>query len=370
MVSTQILQSVLDELKSITRIDLCVTNPDGKLEAGTFELDEQELDLSEIRNFAHSGADSQEIRGYHFFKVLDEISLEYVLIAKGSSDDVYMIGKVAVSNIQNLVVAYKERFDKNDFIQNLLLDNLLLVDIYNNAKKLYIEIDTKRVVFLIETQVEKDSFAMETLRQLYGNSEVDFITAVDDRNIVMVKQLQGNETNSDLKNIAKKLIDALNTGASSGVRIAYGAVVNTIKDVSKSFKEAKMALDVCKIFYADKKIISYSELGIGRLIYQLPVPLCYTFLSEVFRDGQLDDVDEETLITINSFFDNSLNISETSRKLFVHRNTLVYRIEKLYRSTGLDIRVFEDALIFKIALMVKGYLEYKRTLYLDNDKNR
>lgn len=363
MVSTQILQAALDDLKSITRVDLCITNPEGKLEAGTFEIDEQELNIMEIRSFAQSGADSQEIRGYHFFKVFDEMSLEYVLIAKGSSDDVYMIGKVAVSEIQNLVVAYKERFDKNDFIQNLLLDNLLLVDIYNNAKKLYIDIDTRRVVFLIETKLEKDTSAMETVRNIYGNNENDFITAVDDKNLVMVKSLEDDENEKDLQKIAQTLLDTLNAEAMSSVHISYGGVVNTIKDVSKSFKEAKMALEVGKIFYADKMVISYSELGIGRLIYQLPVPLCRTFLSEVFRDGQLDEIDDETLSTINAFFDNSLNISETSRKLFVHRNTLVYRIEKLYRSTGLDIRVFEDALIFKIALMVKGYLEYKRVSY-------
>lgn len=363
MVSTQILQSALEDLKSITRVDLCITGLDGNVEAGTFELDEQELDESEIRSFASSGADSQEIRGYHFFKVYDDSALEYIIIAKGASDDVYMIGKVAVSTIQNLVTAYKERFDKNDFIQNLLLDNLLLVDIYNSAKKLFVEIDTRRVVFLIETRTEKDSLAMETLRNIYGTNENDFITAIDDKNIVIVKQLGNNDSIVELQKTAQTLLDNLNSEAMSQVRIAYGSVVNNIKDVSKSFKEAKMALDVGKIFYQDKMVISYSELGIGRLIYQLPVPLCHTFLMEVFSDGQLDDIDDETLATINSFFDNSLNISEASRKLFVHRNTLVYRIEKLYRSTGLDIRVFEDALIFKIALMVKDYLKHKRALY-------
>ena len=363
MVATQILQSALDDLKSITKVDLCITGLEGNIEAGTFASDEFEIDDTEIKNFAQSGADSQEIKGYHFFKVLDDLTPEYIIIAKGINEDVYMIGKVAVSTIQNLVIAYKERFNKNDYIQNLLLDNLLLVDIYNSAKKLCIEIEARRVVFLIETGTEKDTEALETLKNIYAGYENDFISAIDDQNIVIVKDLTENDSGAQMQSIAQTLLDTLNSEAMSRVRISYGSVVGNIKDVSKSFKEAKMALEVGKIFYQDKSVISYSELGIGRLIYQLPVPLCRTFLTEIFSESQLDEIDEETLATINSFFDNSLNIAEASRKLFVHRNTLVYRIEKLYRSTGLDIRIFEDALIFKIALMVKEYLKHKRTVY-------
>ncbi|MBS5215819.1 MAG: helix-turn-helix domain-containing protein [Clostridiales bacterium] len=356
MISSQVLQTAMDELRAITRIDLCVMDLEGKMIAATFfDMDIQE---DTVRNFADSMADSQVIQGYHFFKVFDDRTMEYILIARGSSEDVYMIGKVAVSEIQNLIIAYKERFDKNNFIQNLLLDNLLLVDIYNRAKKLHIDVKARRIVFIIETKYEKDNLAMETIKSLFAMKTKDFITAVDEKNIILVKELKENEDYPEMEETAKVMMDMLNTEAMSSVRISYGTIVNEIKQVSKSYKEAKMALDVGKIFYTEKNIIAYNTLGIGRLIYQLPIPLCKMFMQEIFGEHMPDTFDEETLMTINKFFDNNLNVSETSRQLYVHRNTLVYRLEKLQKSTGLDIRVFDDALTFKIALMVVNYMKY------------
>ena len=356
MISSQVLQTAMDELRAITRIDLCVMDLEGKMIAATFS----DMDIQEdtLRNFADSMADSQVIQGYHFFKVFDDRTMEYILIARGSSEDVYMIGKVAVSEIQNLIIAYKERFDKNNFIQNLLLDNLLLVDIYNRAKKLHIDVEARRIVFIIETKYEKDNLAMETIKSLFAMKTKDFITAVDEKNIILVKELKENEDYPEMEETAKVMMDMLNTEAMSSVRISYGTIVNEIKQVSKSYKEAKMALDVGKIFYTEKNIIAYNTLGIGRLIYQLPIPLCKMFMQEIFGEHMPDTFDEETLMTINKFFDNNLNVSETSRQLYVHRNTLVYRLEKLQKSTGLDIRVFDDALTFKIALMVVNYMKY------------
>ena len=356
MISSQVLQTAMDELRAITRIDLCVMDLEGKMIAATFS----DMDIQEdtVRNFADSMADSQVIQGYHFFKVFDDRTMEYILIARGSSEDVYMIGKVAVSEIQNLIIAYKERFDKNNFIQNLLLDNLLLVDIYNRAKKLHIDVEARRIVFIIETKYEKDNLAMETIKSLFAMKTKDFITAVDEKNIILVKELKDNEDYPEMEETAKVMMDMLNTEAMSSVRISYGTIVNEIKQVSKSYKEAKMALDVGKIFYTEKNIIAYNTLGIGRLIYQLPIPLCKMFMQEIFGEHMPDTFDEETLMTINKFFDNNLNVSETSRQLYVHRNTLVYRLEKLQKSTGLDIRVFDDALTFKIALMVVNYMKY------------
>jgi carbohydrate diacid regulator len=273
-----------------------------------------------------------------------------------------MVGKLAAFQIQNLLVAYKERFDKDNFIKNLLLDNLLLVDIYNRAKKLHIETNVKRVVFLIETKNEKDTNALETMRSLFSTKTKDFITAVDEKNIILVKEVRQGESYAELDKTANMILDMLNTEAMTKVRVAYGTVINDIKEVSRSYKEAKMALDVGKIFYASKNVIAYSNLGIGRLIYQLPIPLCKMFIREVFDGKSPDEFDEETLTTINKFFENSLNVSETSRQLYIHRNTLVYRLDKLQKSTGLDLRVFEDAITFKIALMVAKYMKYMESL--------
>lgn len=360
MISNQILQNTVDGMKTITRVDLCVMDTEGKTLAST--ITNPEKYETAVYAFVDSPADSQVIQGYQFFKVYDEHQLEYILLAKGDTDDVYMVGKMATFQIQGLLTAYKERFDKDNFIKSLLLDNLLLVDIYNRAKKLHIETDARRVVYLVETKNEKDNSALETVRSLFAGKSKDFITAVDEKNIIVVKEIKKTDTYSDLMGTAKMLLDMLNTEAMSRVRVSFGTVVNEIKDISRSYKEAKMALDVGKIFYEDRRVIAYSNLGIGRLIYQLPMSLCKMFIREIFDGKTPDNFDEETLITINKFFENSLNVSETSRQLYIHRNTLVYRLDKLQKSTNLDLRVFDDAITFKIALMVVKYMKYMENL--------
>ena len=360
MISNQILQNTIEGLKGITRIDFCVMDTDGKSLASTFS--EQENYVEEVISFVESPADSQVVQGYQFFKIFDEHQLEYILLANGGSDDVYMVGKIAAFQIQNLLVAYKERFDKDNFIKNLLLDNLLLVDIYNRAKKLHIDTEVRRVIFIIETKHEKDTNALDNVRNLLGNRTRDFVTAVDEKNIIVVKELEPNDGHTELEKIAENMYTLLKEDGEEDVLIAYGTIVNDIKEVSKSYKEAKLALDVGKIFFSERSVIAYSALGIGRLIYQLPIPLCKMFIREIFEGKSPDDFDEETLTTINKFFENNLNVSETSRQLYIHRNTLVYRLDKLQKSTGLDLRVFEDAITFKIALMVVKYMNYMESL--------
>ena len=329
---------------------------EGNVLAATFP--ESEEYRSSVVPFVDSPADSQVVQGHQFFKIYDELQVEYVLVAKGSSDDVYMIGKMAAFQIQNLLVAYKERFDKDNFIKNLLLDNLLLVDIYNRAKKLHIAANARRVVFLVDTAQEKDNASMECIRSLLGTKTGDFITAVDEKSIIVVKELASEEGYQEMEKTAKQILNVLPAEKQEVSHIAYGTIVEEIKEVSRSYKEARMAMDVGRIFFEEKNIIAYSSLGIGRLIYQLPIPLCKMFIKE----KSPDDFDEETLVTINKFFENSLNVSETSRQLYIHRNTLVYRLDKLQKSTGLDLRVFEDAITFKIALMVVKYMKYMETL--------
>lgn len=356
MISNQILQTTLDGLKAITRIDLGICDTEGKVLASTFT--DAEDSESSVLVFVDSPADSQVIQGYQFFKVFDEHQLEYILLAKGASDDVYMVGKLAAFQIQNLLVAYKERFDKDNFIKNLLLDNLLLVDIYNRAKKLHIDTEARRVVFILEISNEKENNSLETVRALFNSKSGDFITAVDEKSIIVVKELGAQDGSTEMERIAGMILDSLGEEKKKEALVAYGTVVGEIKEVSRSYKEARMALNVGKIFFEERSVIAYSSLGIGRLIYQLPIPLCKMFIREIFDGKSPDDFDEETLITINKFFENSLNVSETSRQLYIHRNTLVYRLDKLQKSTGLDLRIFEDAITFKIALMVVKYMKY------------
>lgn len=360
MISNQILQNTIEGLKTISRIDLCIMDIEGKILVSTFP--EPVSSGAEVLSFVESPADSQVVKGYQFFKVYDEHQLEYVLIVGGGSEDIYMVGKLAAFQIENLLVAYKERFDKDNFIKNLLLDNLLLVDIYNRAKKLHIEVNVRRVVFILETNQSKDFNLLECVKNVFHGKTGDFITAVDEKNIIIVKELLPTDGYEEMNKIAACVLDALGSSPSGETYIAYGTIVKELKEVSRSYKEARMALDVGKIFFGERDVIAYSSLGIGRLIYQLPIPLCKMFIKEIFEDKSPDDFDEETLVTINKFFENSLNVSETSRQLYIHRNTLVYRLDKLQKSTGLDLRVFEDAITFKIALMVVRYMQYMETL--------
>ena len=355
MISNQILQSTIDGLKNITRKELSVVEKEGKVIATTEEnMIGRQIDA--VENFVGSQAESQLILGYQYFKIYDNGVPEYVVQVKGEDEEGYRIGKIAAFQIQSLLVAYKERYDKDNFIKNLLLDNLLLVDIYSRAKKLHIENNVSRIVYLIETNIDKEMNVVEIVRGIFPAKTKDFVTAVDEHSIILVKELRDKEATDEIDRIAKVIEETLNTETNSKVYISSGTVVGDLKDVSRSYKEAKMALEVGKIFETDKYIVNYEKLGIGRLIYQLPTTLCEMFLKEVFKKGSIDSLDHETLFTIQKFFENNLNVSETSRKLFVHRNTLVYRLEKIKKLTGLDLREFDHAIVFKVALMVKRYL--------------
>lgn len=356
MISSQVIKTSIDELKAISKVDLCVFDLEGNTVAATFEPDDISHEL--IGGFINSPADSQIIGNHHLMKVLDESELLFVLDARGTADDTYMISKIAVSQLQNLIIAYKEKFDKNNFFQNLLMDNLLLIDIYNRAKRLHIEVSAPRAILLIEIEQGKNSAVSELLKGMFSTQSGDYITAIDEDNVILIKAMDKTDDYTELEQISNTIVDMINMEAMMNVRVAYGTIVSELKDVSKSYKEAKMALDVGKIFYAEKRVTAYNKLGIGRLIYQLPSNLCRIFMDEIFGANIPDELDEELLTTINKFFENNLNVSETSRQLFVHRNTLVYRIEKLEKSTGLDIRTFDDALTFKIALMVANYMKY------------
>lgn len=361
MISNQILQGTIDGLKAISRVELCIVDTEGR------EIVSTTTGMNDVsakaREFAQSPADSQEIQGYSYFKIYDDQSPEFILIACGTGEDVYMIGKMVAFQIQNLIVAYKERFDKDNFVKNLLLDNLLLVDIYSRAKKLHIATDAKRAVMIVETEDHRDLNILEIIRTHYGANSADFITAVDEVDVIVVKEVEDvNDYVREVEKAARNIISILKKAGVNKAHVSYGTPVNEIKEVSRSYKEAKMALDVGKIFFTDRDIVAYSELGIGRLIYQLPLPLCKMFIKEIFGGKSPDEFDEETLVTIMKFFENSLNVSETSRQLYIHRNTLVYRLDKLQKSTGLDLRIFEDAITFKIALMVVKYMKYMESM--------
>ena len=249
------------------------------------------------------------------------------------------------------------------FVKNLLLDNLLLVDIYNRSQKLNIETSARRIVVIAETSLDQEVNSLEQLKDCFKDEKSDFVTAVDEKCLLVIHNLSKDGDYDEVRRIAEKVYKLFNPKDEGRVKVAYGTIVGEIRELSRSYKEAKLALDVGKIFVEDGSILAYSELGIGRLIYQLPTTLCEMFLAEVFKKNPIEALDQETLYTINKFFENNLNVSETSRKLFVHRNTLVYRLEKIKKLTGLDLREFDHAIVFKVALMVKKYLDTQNVRY-------
>lgn len=356
MITNQIIQNTIDDLNSITKVDFVIYDIECGIIAST--CSEKAVDLKLIEEFSESAFESQSSNDCHFFKAKDEGAVEYIVISIGAADFAYTMGKIAVSQLQSLMVAYKERIDRNNFFQNLILDNLLLVDIHNRAQKLHIENEKKRMVFLVEVQNDKDNVAPQLMRSMFVEQAGNYITSVDEKTIILVKDMDENSNFESYNEVANTIVDMLESEAMLRVRVAYGLAVKELKSISKCYKEAKMSLEVGSIFHSEMNVLSYETLGIGRLIYQLPVNLCKIFVKEVFGDTVPEDIDEETITTINKFFENNLNVSETARQLYIHRNTLVYRMEKLQKAIGLDMRQFDDAVTFKIAMMVVDYVNY------------
>lgn len=358
MLPNQVLHKTVQSIHNVTGLECSVWDMQGNCLVTTREK-EKELEKQIVAFVQYTDSETKgsilENRG--LFLVCDEKEPVYVLALQGNPAILKVSGGLGTGQLESLISAYKERMDKNRFIQNLILDNMLLVDIYNQAKKMRIPVEQRRAVFLIEPKNEGDNLVLETMRGLYATGNKDFVTAVDEKHIILVKALELTEDYTMLNHTARVLADTLNMEAMVNVRIAFSTIVEELKDVSRSYKEAQMALEVGRVFYADKNILAYNELGIGRLIHQLPPSLCEMFLKEVFEYEGAQQFEEEELTTVFTFFDNNLNISETARQLYIHRNTLVYRLEKIQKKTGLDVRVFEDALTFKIAMMVADHMK-------------
>lgn len=360
MLASHILYEIIQEIKSIINEECSVWNMQGKCIASTSQgVEETSKDVKAF--LEKEDADVFISKQNACFGIRYDGQLVYVFSVHKVIDNVEVLGKLCVTRFEHVNQLLEKRVDKNRFFQQLLLDNLLLVDVYNQAKKINVDIEAKRMVFVVEPKRQSDSLVLETMKSLYSTGARDYITSVDDGHIILIKALEKTDDYQEVNEIAKAIVDALGSEAMVDVRVAYGTIIEELKDVSKCYKEASMALDVGRIFYVEKSILAYNELGIGRLIHQLPISLCEMFLQEVFHGNAIEQFDKETLVTVNSFFENNLNISETARKMYLHRNTLGYRLDKITRTTGLDVKKFDDALTFKIALMVSDHMKFLRS---------
>ena len=290
-------------------------------------------------------------------------SAKYVVFVEGNDSQAENYAAILAVSLTNIKQFYDEKFDRSNFIKNLILDNILSGDVYLKARELHLTNDVSRVVILVRVTSNNEVSVFDVMQNLFPDKNKDFVVSINESDIAIVKETGSVKETKDLEKLARSIVDTLSGEFYINAVVSIGTIVDSIKDLARSFKEAQIALEVGKVFDTEKSIVSYDNLGIARLIYQLPTTLCETFLREVFKRGSIESLDQETLFTIQKFFENNLNVSETSRKLFVHRNTLVYRLEKIKKLTGLDLREFDHAIVFKIALMVKKYLTSKPIKY-------
>ncbi len=312
-----------------------------------------------VREELSFAAEFMAIGGYTYRYMGTGQKSEYIVFIEGEDKMAEKMSKLLAVSLGNIKGLYDEKYDKGSFIKNIILDNILPSDIYIKSKELHFNTEELRIVFLIKFFGKTDMMPFEMLQNMFPDKAHDYVISVGEHDIVLVKELKAGTEMKEIEKMAVNIADTLSTEFYTKVAIGISTMVENIKDLAKAYQEAQVALEVGKVFETEKSIISYENLGIGRLIYQLPTTLCDMFLQEVFKKGNFEALDRETLMTIQCFFENNLNVSETSRKLFVHRNTLVYRLEKIRKLTGLDLREFEHAITFKVALMVRKYLDSK-----------
>ncbi len=354
--SNRLFQSVIHQMKDAVGRTIGVIDESGTVVSCT--------ELSRVGDVVVSGMtepfsvnNSVVMNGYTYRAFGSPMQPEFTVFVEGNDALADKYAALLAISLSSIKQYYDEKYDRGNFVKNVLLDNILPGDIYLKSRELHFNNDSVRVVFLVRLLDPADISMFDIIQSLFPDKNKDFVININENDVAIVKDISAAIDAKDLEKLARSIVDALGSDVSGHAGIGNGTAVKGNKELARSFKEAQIALEVGKVFDTEKVIVSYENLGIARLIYQLPSTLCEMFLKEVFKRGSIDSLDHETLFTIQKFFENNLNVSETSRKLFVHRNTLVYRLEKIRKLTGLDLREFDDAIVFKVALMVKKYLD-------------
>ena len=312
--------------------------------------------LGEIISCASLNDEPFILFGFTFLCPSGRPATDFIYFAEGEDKDALKNVQILNISLGSLKVLHDEKYDKHNFMKNVILDNVLMGDLILKAKELHIAFEAQRLVYLIKCSNASDYSASDILHSLYPDKNRDFVINIDSANTVLIKELQPDTTHGEINEMAQTILSTLNSEALIHAFIGIGTLAENLNVLAKSYKDACVALEVGKVFDTDKDIVNYDNLGVARLIYHLPTTLCEMFLNEVFKKESIDALDQETIYTIQKFFENNLNVSETSRQLYVHRNTLVYRLDKVQKITGLDLRIFEQAVVFKVAMMVKRYL--------------
>ena len=360
--SNRLFQTIIHQMKDVVNRTIGVIDENGIIIASS-DLSKIGESRQRIREDLAYANESMTYEGYTYRYVSGGGKTDCIAFVEG--DDVHaektaQILAISLGNIKNL---YDEKYDKGSFVKNIILDNILPSDIYIKSNELHFSNDEPRAVIVVKFQGNVSTPPYEIVQELVADKNRDYIISISEQDIVIVKEVESADDNEAVEKYAQSMLETVNKEYSAKILIGISSIVTNLKDLARAYKEARISLEVGKVFDIEKPVMSYENLGIGRLIYQLPTTLCEIFLQEVFKKGSLESLDRETLMTVQSFFENNLNVSETSRKLFVHRNTLVYRLEKIRKLTGLDLREFDHAVTFKVSLMVKKYLTSKPTKF-------
>ncbi len=349
----QIFQPVLEQMKSVIQREMGVLNNSGTVIANIDEPISEELAFDALTNAANNGK-AYTLDGYTFIAIGARNMLEYVIYIRGTGVEEQKYIVLLSVSLSNLQLHCADKYDKSSYLKNVLLGNILPGDVFLRSGELQIDTEVPRLVYIIQTAKEHEMNVQHVLQNMFP--EQDFIINVDNQNIVLIKAVQQPFNREAARKIAHSIVETISSELMLQVYVGIGTPTDSLNDIARSFSEAQLALEIGRVFDDNHYILSYDTMGIGRLIYQLPSKLCELFLDEIFKKESIDVLDEETLQTIYKFFENNLNVSETSRQLFVHRNTLVYRLDKIERLTGLDLRKFDDAVVFKVAILVNKYL--------------
>lgn len=353
--SVKLFQTLSDKYSEIIGKEIGVTDENGIIIAhSNFQMIGQ-LDENAVQAL-NDTKDVVLIGDKIYKKTIIKNRVEFVTFLQSDDNNDTKFLELFTLNILNLKSYYDDKYDKNTFIKNIIVENILPGDILIRAKELHIDYNTYRVAILITAKSEKDFHIHEIIESLFPNKNKDYVVVIDNDTVALIKEVKNKDDYKETYKLAKVIVDTLNSELMVRATVGVGTIVGNVKDLVKSYKEAQMSLIIGSIFENEKNIYDYNNLGIGRLIYHIPTSLCQLFLDEVFKDNSADSLDSETMLTIQKFFENNLNVSETARQLYIHRNTLVYRLEKIKRITGLELTSFDDAVIFKVAVLVKRFL--------------
>ncbi len=285
---------------------------------------------------------NQEIRD-----LLEQLNTEtglHLEITEGEVDDDTSL------RLRELLLSVKDHTRRDLFWQNLLLGQMSREEILLLSHRLHIDMSARWVLFLVAFLQDMGEMGQSVLMTYVGSR--DKLVKLDDRHAVIIKK-EGKKP-LDIRQIAENLSDTLQAEAMVMVKVIYDRPVSDLNALPESLKHCEAALRISGLLYGESRVVSYDELSFEKLLFSVPKETAEEFLRERAPDFDVTMLDNEMMSTITTLFRNELNLGDTAKELFIHRNTLVYRLEKFEKQTGLDLKRFDDAVVCRVALILSG----------------